>query len=91
MPPNNQNDPPTVSSVSKDEKNCVTQKANAQLKVVAREDATPFTSGENNSDIMSQGMGPKPMLNPSTKIDKEITGRSCKVWAKLVFWHVFKM
>ena len=48
------------------------------------EEATDLTSAEKSSDIMSQGMGPKPMLNADTKTDKEITGMMLSLAASSV-------
>ena len=36
--------------------------------------ASPLTSGENNSDIKSNGMGPKPMENAIINMHSELRG-----------------
>ena len=56
------------------EKNLVTRNARVQLKVVDKEEAMDFTSGENSSDIISQGIGPKPIEKTDTNTDKDVTG-----------------
>ena len=56
------------------EKNLVTRKAKVQLNDVDIEEAKDLTSDEKSSDIMSQGMGPNPILNTDTNTDREITG-----------------
>ena len=37
--------------------------------------AIPLASGENNSDIKSNGMGPNPMENPKINIQSDINGK----------------
>ena len=57
-------------------KNFVTRKARIQLKETAREEACPLISGEKSSDIISQGIGPKPMEKANMKRDMETTGKA---------------
>lgn len=84
MPPKTQKEPASVMADTKLEKNFVTTKARVQLKQVAIEEAKPRTSGENNSDIMSQGIGPNPTLKAKTKIDKDAMGSICSRFASSV-------
>lgn len=39
---------------------CVTTKTKVQLNMTANAEATPLTSGANNSPIINHGIGPKP-------------------------------
>ena len=55
-------------------KNFVTTKANVQLNDVEREDAKDLISGEKSSDIINQGIGPKPSENADTKTERDVTG-----------------
>ena len=68
MPPKTQKEPASLMAATRSEKNFVTMKARVQLKVVAMAEAGPRTSQENSSDIISQGIGPKPMENLVTGI-----------------------
>ena len=61
----------------------MTTKASVQLQPVDREDAVAFTSGLNNSDIISHGIGPNPIENIETNKDKDITGSICNSCANL--------